>query len=323
EERAQLVAEAQAALYPSLASALFRAGARRRALAALEDMARGRVAISIDAANRLIRAAQRRRDLRAVFAVLDAMTAARVAPNDDTYEAVANAAVRSVEFVTGAVSMETLPRKWLPEAAFIGRSNVGKSSLVNMVCNRKALAYTSKRPGKTQQLNFFEVNGGAAAAGAGDGEAHAFYLVDMPGHGYAKVSEQLRTSWQDLLKQYVAQRRSLRVLFHLLDGRHGPVGHDKAIMKEMARLPSYARYVIVLTKADKQDNTVSAGVMAATITALREAGVENAPVVITSAETKLGRDAMWRYLRLAALDRSGGGRAAATPAEHGYGKEVE
>jgi GTP-binding protein EngB required for normal cell division len=122
-------------------------------------------------------------------------------------QAVANAAVRSVQFVTGAVSMETLPKKWLPEAAFIGRSNVGKSSLINMVCNRKALAYTSKRPGKTQQFNYFEVNGeqqsssGSGSSKGGSSKVvkpavkgridaqQAFYIVDLPGIGYAKVPQ--------------------------------------------------------------------------------------------------------------------------------------
>jgi GTP-binding protein EngB required for normal cell division len=124
-------------------------------------------------------------------------------------QAVANAAVRSVQFVTGAVSMETLPKKWLPEAAFIGRSNVGKSSLINMVCNRKALAYTSKRPGKTQQFNYFEVNGEqqsssssskggsskvkAAVKGRIDAQ-QAFYIVDLPGIGYAKVPQYVSAS---------------------------------------------------------------------------------------------------------------------------------
>jgi GTP-binding protein EngB required for normal cell division len=121
-------------------------------------------------------------------------------------QAVANAAVRSVQFVTGAVSMETLPKKWLPEAAFIGRSNVGKSSLINMVCNRKALAYTSKRPGKTQQFNYFEVNGEQQSSSSGSSKGgsskvvkpavkgridaqQAFYIVDLPGIGYAKVPQ--------------------------------------------------------------------------------------------------------------------------------------
>ena len=100
-------------------------------------------------------------------------------PDAETVEFIANAAVRTVDFVTGAVSMDTLPEA-LPEACFAGRSNVGKSSLVNMVTNRKKLAFRSKTPGKTQQFNYFVVN-------KDEGIGSKFYLVDLPGVGYAEV----------------------------------------------------------------------------------------------------------------------------------------
>ncbi|CAN0325406.1 unnamed protein product [Ectocarpus sp. 12 AP-2014] len=224
------------------------------------------------------------------------MAAAGVDGDDETYEWLANAAVRGVDFVKGAVSMATLPKEpVLPEAAFIGRSNVGKSSLINMVCNRKALAFTSKRPGKTQQFNYFLMN---------NNTENSFYLVDLPGMGYAKVPEKQRKEWSTLFRSYITRRSSLRVLFHLIDGRHGPVGQDHAIMKLMAELPDTARYVVVLTKADKSDNSVSRQVLEGVVAALREAGVSRTPVVLTSAASKLGRDGMWRYLRLAALDKA-------------------
>lgn len=299
--------EVAAIVYPNLVAGWFRLGMHEQGMLALEDMARGRLNVSTNAANSLIRAAQLRKDLYAVFAILDVMSAAKITADDATYEAVANAAVRNVTFITGAVSMATLPKRQLPEAAFLGRSNVGKSSLINMVCNRKALAYTSKRPGKTQQFNYFEVNG------SGDGKGkNCFYIVDMPGHGYAKVPEHIKSSWQSLFRTYVMERRSLRVLFHLVDGRHGPVGEDFSIMNSMVGIPEHVRYVIVLTKADKNDNTVSASVIGATHTALRAAGLHDIPVVITSSQTKLGRHDMWRYLRLAALggeEGKGGGES--------------
>ena len=113
-----------------------------------------------------------------MFVTLDLMREAGLHPDTDSYQHLGNTLVRSVDFIAGAVSMDTLPTRTLPEVCFIGRSNVGKSSLLNMVCNRKDLAYVSKRPGKTQQFNYFIVN---------DKSKSTFYMVDVPGVGYAKV----------------------------------------------------------------------------------------------------------------------------------------
>ncbi|CAM9202755.1 unnamed protein product [Chrysoparadoxa australica] len=285
-----------ASVYPNLCTAWLRDNNVAAAYAVLEDMARGKLGISTESANRLIQSLHKRRDLKGVFAVLDVMAAGKVEANDQTYEFVANAAVGKVDFVTGAVSMETLPTRWMPEAAFIGRSNVGKSSLINMLTNRKALAYTSKRPGKTQQFNYFAIND------HGQDSPGSFYLVDMPGVGYAKVPDAQRKLWMQFFRSYVTGRASLRVLFHLIDGRHGPVGQDHTIMQMMKDVPTTARYVVVLTKADKTYNTVSKSVLQSVIKALKDADVSRTPIIITSATTKLGRDDMWRYLRLAAVD---------------------
>ena len=132
-----------------------------------------------------------------VLAVLATMSSHPTSNSDSIYESLSNALVRRVNFVTGAVSMATLPPPDRGECAFIGRSNVGKSSLVNMLCNRKALAFTSKRPGKTQQFNYFAVNDkpeivrelkyGDEVGGKRDEDS--FYIVDPPGYGFAKVSE--------------------------------------------------------------------------------------------------------------------------------------
>ncbi|CBJ27669.1 YihA4, YihA/EngB-like GTPase [Ectocarpus siliculosus] len=296
DELAEEFVSAATSVYPNLITAFSRNGKRGDAMRLLEAMANARLPVKTPAANRLLQGFHKRRDLEAVFKVLDVMAAAGVDGDDETYEWLANAAVRGVDFVKGAVSMATLPKEpVLPEAAFIGRSNVGKSSLINMVCNRKALAFTSKRPGKTQQFNYFLMN---------NNTENAFYLVDLPGMGYAKVPEKQRKEWSTLFRSYITRRSSLRVLFHLIDGRHGPVGQDHAIMKLMAELPDTARYVVVLTKADKSDNSVSRQVLEGVVAALREAGVSRTPVVLTSAASKLGRDGMWRYLRLAALDKA-------------------
>ncbi|CAM9650967.1 unnamed protein product [Discosporangium mesarthrocarpum] len=139
----------------------------------------------------------------------------------------------------------------------------------------------------------------------------------MPGLGYAKVPEKQRKEWLSVFQQYITKRAALRVLFHLIDGRHGPVGQDHMIMKMMAELPPTARYVVVLTKADKSDNSVSKQVLSSVVGALRDAGVSRTPVLLTSASSRLGRDGMWRYLRLAALDKLEKSKQASPPGVEG------
>jgi GTP-binding protein len=251
------------------------------------------------------------------YSVLNAMTTFPQENSDRVYELLSNVLVRRVLFITGAIAMDGCPPADRAEAVFIGRSNVGKSSLVNMVTARKALAFTSKRPGKTQQFNFFAVNdkpGKEKEVRYGDyvpgqKDLDSFYIVDVPGFGYAKVPVEVRQEWAAFLKEYISKRETLKVLFHLIDGRHGPSEEDGNIMKQISEnLPSRATYVVVLTKADKNvksastknSGKVSNDVMNSLREAMNENGVGNAPVILTSAETKLGRDDIWGYLKLAA-----------------------
>lgn len=171
--------------------------------------------------------------------------------NDHAHlQLITNTFMKNVEFVTGAVSMQTLPieEDGCHEVAFIGRSNVGKSSLINMVCNRKGLAYTSKTPGKTSEFNYFDARAGRVGV---SGEQHRFYLVDLPGVGYAEKSRDLRSSWTNLLKAYVGNRKNLRAVFHLVDSRHGLLSADEECLELLRTLPSNVEYVLVLTKVDK------------------------------------------------------------------------
>jgi GTP-binding protein len=251
------------------------------------------------------------------YSVLNAMTTFPQENSDRVYELLSNVLVRRVLFITGAISMEGCPPADRAEAVFIGRSNVGKSSLVNMVTARKSLAFTSKRPGKTQQFNFFAVNDKPGKEKEvrygddvpGDKDLDSFYIVDLPGFGYAKVPVEVRQQWKAFMNDYISNRATLRVLFHLIDGRHGPSEEDASIMKQISEnLPSRATYVILLTKADKNvksastknSGRVSNEVMNELRDTMKENGVGNAPVILTSAETKLGRDDIWRYLKLAA-----------------------
>ena len=171
---------------------------------------------------------------------------------DDTSEKIDDEDVRrqfagSCEFFWGAADIASLPPEDRPEVAFAGRSNVGKSSLINALLGRKALARISQTPGRTQQLNFFNL---------GD----KLTLVDLPGYGYAKVSKTKAASWQETLKLYLKGRSTLRLALILVDARHGlkPPDLEHMRLMDQAAVP----YRIVLTKADKAGDSVLSGVCA-------------------------------------------------------------
>eukprot|EP00804_Cyclotella_cryptica_P017156 CCRYP_003371-RA/>CCRYP_003371-RA protein AED:0.08 eAED:0.08 QI:373/1/1/1/0.8/0.66/6/141/663 len=254
-----------------------------------------------------------------VYNVLDAMVAFPSDNNDRTFEALCNALVRRTVFVTGAVNMKGCPTPDRGEVAFIGRSNVGKSSLVNMLTNRKSLAFTSKTPGKTQQFNFFAVNDkpdlerqirfGDDVPGSKDRDS--FYIVDLPGFGFAKVPQKQRQQWSDFMEEYFNSRETLKVVFHLIDARHGPTDEDAKIMQKVGDILDSKRtqYVVILTKADKNvkgadseknPGKVSKSVLEKLTETMKAHRVGYAPIVLTSAQTRLGRDEVWKYLRLAA-----------------------
>jgi GTP-binding protein len=144
--------------------------------------------------------------------------------------------ITTSEFVLGAVSLRQLPRNGMKEVAFLGRSNVGKSSLINKLCSRKSLARQSSDPGKTRELNYYLIN-------------KEFYFVDLPGYGYAKVPEQVRSSWGKLIEQYLKSRTQLSLVVQLVDARHEPTELD---MLMVGWLDYYAiPFLVALTKADK------------------------------------------------------------------------
>lgn len=144
--------------------------------------------------------------------------------------------IQTAEFIGSAVSPNQYPSEFLPEVALVGRSNVGKSSLINRLTNRKALAKTSSKPGKTQTLNFYRMN-------------QNFFLVDVPGYGYAKVSKQQRAHWDKMVKSYLAQRKKLTLVCVVVDFRHKPMPLDVAMVNFLADLDLPFR--IILTKVDK------------------------------------------------------------------------
>lgn len=140
------------------------------------------------------------------------------------------------DFVKGVAKLEQLPPITLPEIAFAGRSNVGKSSLLNALTGRNTLARTSNTPGRTQELNYFNLGS-------------QLYIVDMPGYGYAKVSKMQRDDWNSLIRSYLRGRSSLRCVFMLIDSRHGLKENDIEIMKMLDE--TAVSYRIIMTKCDK------------------------------------------------------------------------
>lgn len=179
--------------------------------------------------------------------------------------------ITKAEYTASAVNPKQYPAGSQPEIALAGRSNVGKSSLINKFINRKALARTSSVPGKTQTLNFYNIN-------------DAWYFVDLPGYGYAKVSKDLKSSWGKFIEDYLTSRPQLRGIIQILDIRHSPSKEDKEMFKwiQYRGLP----YLVVITKADK----ISKGQWKKSLDLiLRElGGDETPPAVLFSAETGEG-----------------------------------
>ena len=187
--------------------------------------------------------------------------------------------IKSVELEIVCGPTSVLPKTELPEIAFAGRSNVGKSSMINVLINRKSLARTSSQPGKTQTINFYNVN-------------KEMYFVDLPGYGYAKTSKDNQEKWAVMIEKYLRRSKSLRAVFVLVDIRHEAKASDKMMYDWVVQ--SGYRPVIIATKADK----ISKGAVPKQLKILREGlGLEKGTVIIPfSAETKNGRSEIWNEI---------------------------
>lgn len=179
-----------------------------------------------------------------------------------------------VEFVKGVVSMRDLPGDDRGEVAFAGRSNVGKSSLINALTNRKGLARASAEPGRTREINYFEM---------GD---NTLYLVDLPGFGYAKVSRTQAEAWMRLTRQYLRGRVSLRRVFLLIDARRGIMDPDRDVMDLLDE--SAVVYQVVLTKCDKLKTSEVQKTVEATEAVLKKRAAAHPVVMQTSSEKGWG-----------------------------------
>lgn len=193
--------------------------------------------------------------------------------------------IKDAKFVKGAASWAGLSDDGIPEVAFVGRSNVGKSSLINMLVGRRALARTSNKPGKTQEFNYYLIN-------------NSLYFLDLPGLGYAKVSKVQRQKWERLIARYLDSREPLRLVVHLVDSRHDATRHDQGIMQLMKGGP--VPYLIVLSKSDKLSKNKQQTSKKRLHKLLDEMGLE-IPVIVSSSNERTGREEIWEWIQSVAL----------------------
>ncbi len=186
------------------------------------------------------------------------------------------------EFVISNTDYQKCPKPDKPEFAFIGRSNVGKSSLINMMAARKGLAKTSGRPGKTQLINHFLID-------------ESWYLVDLPGYGYAKTSKKNRAAWTDMIQDYLINRENLQIVFVLIDSRLEPQKIDIEFTQWLGEcgIP----LALVFTKADKQSINKGNQSIARFKKVMKQTWEDLPMIFLTSSETGLGRDELSEYIK--------------------------
>ena len=193
--------------------------------------------------------------------------------------------INDAKYLISNADFKHCPPPDRPEYAFIGRSNVGKSSLINMLTNKKTLAKTSSAPGKTQLINHFDIV---------SNDRKKWYLVDLPGYGYAKVSQKSRRRWEQMIEGYIRKRENLVCLFVLIDSRHEPQKIDYEFLNDLGRweIP----FVIVFTKSDKNKPGATKRNVESFLNGMGEFWEEAPPYFITSAIKKEGRDLLLSYI---------------------------
>jgi GTP-binding protein len=192
-----------------------------------------------------------------------------------------NMVIKSTEYIISSPDYTQCPKPDKPEYAFIGRSNVGKSSLINMLCNNEKLAKTSNTPGKTQLINHFLIN-------------KEWYIVDLPGYGFAKVSISQRKNWEKMIEDYLRNRENLMNVFILIDSRHSPQKNDLEFVNDLGKWK--VPFCLVFTKSDKENQrTVSLNVKTF-LNTMRETWQFLPQHFVTSAVKKLGRDKMLQLI---------------------------
>ncbi len=193
--------------------------------------------------------------------------------------------IKKAEYIISSPSFEKCPAPDKPEYAFIGRSNVGKSSLINMLCNNDKLAKTSNSPGKTQMINHFEIR---SVPKAGDFNETKWYLVDLPGYGFAKISQSSRRRWEQMIENYLRKRDNLINVFVLIDARHSPQKLDLEFIKRLGlwEIP----FTIIFTKADKEKQAIVSKNVKSFLESLRKTQQFLPQHFVTSSIKKLGKN---------------------------------
>ena len=189
--------------------------------------------------------------------------------------------IKSAKYIISSPDFEKCPPPDRPEYAFIGRSNVGKSSLINMLCNNEKLAKTSSAPGKTQLLNHFMVN-------------NEWYLVDLPGYGFAKVSQRSRRRWEQMIENYLRKRENLTMVFVLIDARHTPQKIDLDFLEQLKlwKIP----FCLVFTKSDKENQRTVSKNVKDFLEAMKKTWQFLPQHFVTSAVKKTGKDKILAFI---------------------------
>lgn len=195
----------------------------------------------------------------------------------------------SAEYMKSSPGYKDCPETDKPEFAFIGRSNVGKSSLINMVTGKKHLAKTSSTPGKTQLINHFEI-----ISSDKKGKKEKWYLVDLPGYGYAKVSKGSRNNWDNMIGSYIRKRENLKMLLVLIDSRHEPQKPDLEFINNLGEWQ--VPFAIVFTKTDKNKKAATERNVMAMANELQKTWEALPPYFLTSATERTGRDELLEFL---------------------------
>jgi GTP-binding protein len=202
--------------------------------------------------------------------------------------------IKKAEYVISSPDYTSCPKGDRPEYAFIGRSNVGKSSLINMLADNQKLAKTSAAPGKTQLINHFEMVTAIEIEGTNKQIEHRWYLVDLPGYGYAKVSQNSRRRWEQMIENYLRKRENLTNVFVLIDSRHSPQKIDLEFINQLGKweIP----FCLVFTKADKETQKEVAKNVKDFLNAMRKTWQFLPQHFVTSAVKKLGRDKILAFI---------------------------
>ena len=199
--------------------------------------------------------------------------------------------IKEAKYLISSPSFDQCPKPDRPEFAFIGRSNVGKSSLINMLCNNSKLAKISSTPGKTQLINHFDIK-----SISDNGKEKQWYLVDLPGYGFAKVSQRSRRRWEQMIENYIRKRENLVHLFVLIDSRHSPQKVDLDFVNKLGEWQK--SFSLVFTKSDKNKPQATIRNVNLFMQTLELHWTAPPPFFITSALTKEGRNEILKYINM-------------------------